>query len=80
MSTLATPRVLALATGVTFNEVEMTVSLADGRSISAPLEWFPRLLNASPSQRSEWRLIGNGIGISWEEIDEDLSIAGLLGG
>lgn len=80
MSILASPRTAALATGVTFDEFEMTVALADGRSVSAPLEWFPSLRNATPEQRANWRLVGKGVGISWEELDEDLSVAGLLGG
>lgn len=54
------------------------VTLADGRTISVPLEWFPRLRDASPSQRANWRLIGPGIGIHWEEIDEDVSVRSLL--
>jgi hypothetical protein len=54
------------------------VSLADGREIVAPLRWFPRLQKATRAQRSNWRLIGGGIGIHWEEIDEDISVAGLL--
>lgn len=56
----------------------MHVRLADGREISVPLEWYPRLRDASPEQRSRWRLIGRGVGIHWDEIDEDLSVAGLL--
>jgi hypothetical protein len=55
------------------------VHLEDGRSLSVPLVWFPRLRNASPEQRSRWELIGPGFGIRWPEIDEDLSVAGLLG-
>lgn len=57
---------------------ELIVGLADGRRVSAPLEWYPRLLKATPSQRSNWRLIGRGIGIHWEEIDEDISVRSLL--
>ena len=62
-------------------EVDMDslhVTLADGRMVSAPLEWFPRLRDASPKQRANWRFIGSGIGIHWEEIDEDISIRSLL--
>jgi len=54
------------------------VRLADGREIGVPLEWFPRLRDATPAQRADWELIGRGIGIHWEAIDEDLSVAGLL--
>lgn len=69
----------ATATGVYFDKKYIHVSLADGREISAPLEWFPRLKYASDDQRQQWELIGRGVGIHWEAIDEDISIAGLLG-
>jgi len=71
---LATP----LAEAVSFEDDSLVVRLADGRVIAAPLEWFPRLRNASPEQRANWRLIGNGIGIHWPDLDEDLSVEGLL--
>jgi len=58
----------------------LIVDLSDGRTISVPLEWFPRLLHATHEERSHWRLIGRGHGIHWEEIDEDISIEGLLAG
>jgi len=54
------------------------VHLEDGRSLSVPLEWFPRLRDATPEQRSHWRFIGPGTGIHWPDIDEDISVAGLL--
>lgn len=54
------------------------VVLADGREIVTPLEWFPRLRDASPEARANWRPIGGGVGIHWPDIDEDLSVAGLL--
>ena len=57
----------------------LVVVLEDGREISAPLTWFPRLQKATPAQRRKWRLIGGGIGVHWEEIDEDISIESLLG-
>jgi len=56
------------------------VDLADGRTISVPLTWFPRLAHATPEERNRWRLIGKGEGIHWEEIDEDVSVEGLLAG
>ena len=56
----------------------LNVLLADGRTISVPLAWFPRLLEATPKQRAAWELIGGGIGIHWEAIDEDISVASLL--
>ena len=58
----------------------LTLDLSDGRTISVPLEWFPRLLNATPRERNNWRLIGKGRGIHWEDIDEDISVEGLLAG
>ena len=69
-----------LATHVELTDDELIVTLADGRAMSAPLVWFPRLLNASAEQRQRWQLIGGGEGIHWPELDEDLSIAGLLRG
>lgn len=58
----------------------INVDLSDGRTISVPLEWFPRLVYATPKERSNWRLIGRGHGIHWEDIDEDISVEGLLTG
>jgi hypothetical protein len=58
----------------------LTVDLSDGRSITVPLEWFPRLVHATPAERRKWRLIGRGLGIHWEDLDEDISIEGLLSG
>jgi hypothetical protein len=52
--------------------------LADGREISVPLAWFPRLRDASPEQRRNWRLIGGGVGVHWPDVDEDISAASLL--
>jgi len=69
----------AYATGVRFGPKMLHVQLTDGRIISAPLEWFPKLRNATQEQRSHWGLIGKGIGIHWKDLDEDLSVAGLLG-
>lgn len=63
---------------VGFDEDSLRVTLADGRIVSAPLEWFPRLRDASGSQKANWRFIGPGIGIHWEEIDEDISVRSLL--
>jgi hypothetical protein len=70
----------ARAAGVTFTQDELVVNLKDGRTISVPLAWFPRLLNATPTERSNWELLGEGEGIHWSDIDEDLSVAGLLRG
>jgi hypothetical protein len=57
---------------------ELKVVLGDGRTVSVPLAWFPRLLAATPKQRTAWELIGGGIGIHWEAIDEDILVASLL--
>ena len=83
MSTLASKapaRITADAVDVEITDDELIVGLADGRRISAPLEWYPRLLAASPALRANWRLIGRGVGIHWEEIDEDISVRSLLAG
>lgn len=58
----------------------LSVRLMDGRSISVPLVWYPRLLNATEKQRNNWTIIGGGYGIHWEDLDEDLSTEGLLRG
>lgn len=58
----------------------LIVDLADGRTIAVPLAWYPRLLEATPEQRARWEVAGGGFGIHWPEIDEDLSVAGLLRG
>jgi hypothetical protein len=68
------------AQNVTCTETSLVVELLDGRVISAPLSWFPRLSNATPEQLQNWQLLGNGEGIHWPDIDEDLSVAGLLAG
>ncbi len=77
MSTLANNPV-ADAVDVAFTEDKIIVSLMDGRRVSAPLEWFPRLLRATPAQRANWSLIGRGVGIHWEDVDEDISVRSLL--
>jgi hypothetical protein len=61
-------------------EDTLSVDLSDGRTISVPLAWFPRLLHASPAERNNWRLIGKGQGVHWEDIDEDISVESLLAG
>ncbi len=63
---------------VRFTDDTLIVSLSDGREVSVPLEWFPRLRDATPKQRKNWRLIAKGIGIHWEDVDEDISVATLL--
>ena len=59
---------------------ELTVHLVDGRRVSAPLVWYPRLLHATADQRNDFELIGEGEGIHWPQIDEDLSVSGILRG
>ena len=65
---------------VGFTDDALSVSLRDGRVISVPLVWYPRLLNATPAQRKNWKIAGGGYGIHWPDIDEDLSTEGLLRG
>ncbi|MBI5305333.1 MAG: DUF2442 domain-containing protein [Chloroflexi bacterium] len=67
-----------LALNVRFTDDSLIVALSDGREISAPLEWFPRLRDATSKQRKNWRLIAKGIGIHWEDVDEDIAVSTLL--
>ncbi len=69
-----------LAKSVSFDETNMWVELADGRKLAVPLAYFPRLLHATPSQREKYEISGGGIGLHWDEIDEDISVEGLLTG
>jgi hypothetical protein len=69
-------RVLA----VDFDEDSISVALRDGRTITVPLAWYPRLLKATPAQRKKWEIAGGGYGIHWPDLDEDLSTEGLLRG
>jgi hypothetical protein len=75
-ATVADERVLDVA----FSDDALSVSLRDGRVISVPLVWYPRLLNATLVQRKNWKIAGGGYGIRWPDIDEDLSTEGLLRG
>ena len=68
------------AEGVDVTEDTLTVELADGRSISVPLAWYPRLAHATPDERLNCRLIGGGEGVHWPDVDEDISVEGLLAG
>jgi len=65
---------------VRLDEHTLSVDLADGRTLTVPLVWFPRLVDATPAQRANWKLAGGGFGIHWPDVDEDLSSAGLLRG
>lgn len=78
MSISGTRRATPIATDVQVTDEDLVVTLADGRTVSAPLEWFPRLLGASAEARKNWRFIGGGIGLHWEALDEDISVEGLL--
>lgn len=78
MSTLALKSVVA--TEVVCSDVDINVTLSDGRSLSVPIVWFPRLANASTSERADYELLGSGEGIHWPQLDEDISVAGLLAG
>ncbi|QDU87759.1 hypothetical protein Pla175_11250 [Pirellulimonas nuda] len=77
-STVETPT--PTATNVRVDEDTLFVSLSDGRSISAPIAWYPRLLHGTTEQRGHWRLIGGGNGIHWPDLDEDISVVNLLAG
>jgi hypothetical protein len=69
-----------LAESVEFTADELIVSLLDGRKVSVPLSWYPRLAAADDKQRANWELLGDGQGIHWPDIDEDLSVSGILRG
>jgi hypothetical protein len=70
----------ATAKGVRVTPRMLIVELHDGRSVSVPLEWYPRLAHGSPGERQQWELIGPGVGIHWPALDEDISVGGLLQG
>ena len=78
--TISAPQLDPRALNVSVTDDELVVLLADGRRICAPLVWFPRLVDAAQSERDQWELIGDGQGIHWPVIDEDLSVLGLLRG
>ena len=72
------PNANPLASAVQVTESELSVALKDGRSISVPLAWFPRLLHGTAEERQNWELLGDGEGIHWPDLDEDISVEGLL--
>ncbi|MCK9364871.1 MAG: DUF2442 domain-containing protein [Syntrophales bacterium] len=80
MNTLAIEIVMPVAESVSVTDDTLSVNLSDGRTLLVPTAWYPRLLCAKPEERNKWRLIGRGDGIHWEDIDEDISIEGLLSG
>ena len=68
------------ATAIEVTEDTLSAALSDGRTVSVPLSWYPRLVHATPVERSNWRLIGAGEGVCWPDLDEDISVEMLLGG
>jgi hypothetical protein len=78
MSSFPAENYTPLALKVKVNEGMLEVFLTDGRIVSVPLEWFPKLRKARKEELERWSLIGNGIGIHWDDLDEDLSVEGLL--
>jgi hypothetical protein len=80
MDTLAIEMRSVGATYVVVTEGTITVDLDDGRTVSAPLAWYPRLLNVTQEERNNWRFIGKGEGIHWPDVDEDISIENILTG
>jgi hypothetical protein len=65
---------------VSVTDDTLTVELSDGRTISVPLEWYPRLVHGTSEERNNWRIIGRGQGIHWEDLDEDISVEGIIAG
>ena len=80
MSTSPSELGAALAQHVAVTDDTLVVDLVDGRTVSVPISWYPRLVDATPSERINWRLIGRGEGIHWSDLDEDISVVGLLAG
>ena len=80
MTILAVKMDVPNAVSVLIDEDTLTVELDDGRTVSVPVAWYPRLLHASKEERSNWRLIGKGHGIHWENVDEDISVESILAG
>jgi hypothetical protein len=80
MTSLATKQVEIRATSVRLSNDALIVDLSDGRTVSAPLAWYPRLLNGTPVERDDHQLIGEGLGIHWPQLDEDISVEGILAG
>ena len=70
----------ALAHSLAVSDDALVVDLADGRTITVPLAWFPRLAHGTPAERANWRFIGSGEGIHWPDLDEDISVESLLAG
>ena len=80
MSTSAVELKIPDAIDVMVSDDTLSVELSDGRTISVPVDWYPRLTHATEQQRANWRIIGRGDGIHWEDIDEDISVGALMAG
>ena len=80
MNTLAIKMEIPQIVNVSVTDDTLTVELSDGRTISVPTAWYPRLIHATPKERENWRVIGKGHGIHWESLDEDISVENLLAG
>jgi len=80
MTSLANKQIEIRATSVLVSDDALIVDLADGRTVSAPLAWYPRLLHGTPAERDDYQLIGDGLGIHWPQLDEDISVEGILAG
>ena len=80
MTTSGTELRAGVAQTVSVSEDALVVDLADGRTITVPLAWFPRLAHGTPAERANWRVIGSGEGIHWPDLDEDISVESLLAG
>jgi hypothetical protein len=80
MTSLANKEIQIRATSVQVSGDALVVDLVDGRTVSAPLAWYPRLLHGTPAEREDYQLIGEGLGIHWPQLDEDISVDGILAG
>ncbi len=78
MTTLAIELRMVFAQNVQVTDEALIVDLSDGRTVSTPLAWFPRLMHGTPEERNKWRLIGEGEGIHWPALDEDISVENLI--
>jgi hypothetical protein len=80
MTILKAELIAATVQGIEISDDEIRIDLSDGRKVSAPLTWYPRLLHGSAQERSHWRLIGGGEGVHWPDLDEDISAENLIFG
>lgn len=80
MNTVTANINISQAQRVTITEDSLSVDLADGRTITIPIAWYPRLYHGTPTERANWRFIGDGVGIHWPDLDEDISVENLIAG